>query len=72
MDTCTLIVTTTLLSIPCQTEQSCGMTLDGSKQICMSYCRPQPQSYSCKRPDGSEYVWTPGPGEGTIVTNLSH
>jgi hypothetical protein len=68
MDTCTLITVTTLLLPSCQTEQSCGMTIDGSKKICMSYCRPLPQSYNCVRPDDTTYVWTPQPGQDTIIT----
>lgn len=68
MDTCTLIMATTLLSIPCPQEQSCSQTIDGSKQICMSYCRPTPQSYDCKRPDGTTYIWTPKPGDGVVIS----
>lgn len=68
MDTCTLIIATTLLAIPCQTEKSCGVTMDHTKQICTSYCRPQPQSYDCERSDGTKYIWTPQPGEGGVIS----
>lgn len=69
-DTCTLIVVTTLLATPCNTERSCSLTMDQSKQICMSYCKPAPASYNCERPDGSKYIWTPGLGEATTTINI--
>lgn len=68
-DICTLVMTTTLLAIPCQTDRQCDQTLDGKRQICTSFCRPQPQSYNCERPDGTSYVWTPSPWEAIVVRN---
>lgn len=67
MDTCTLIIATTLLAIPCQQERSCSQLADGSKQICSNFCRPQPQSYECVKSDGTKYIWTPSPTEGMVV-----
>jgi hypothetical protein len=70
MDVCTLILGTTLLSVPCQTEKSCSMTMDGKRQICVDYCRPPPNAYDCVRPDGTRYFWKPGPGEDVILKNM--
>ena len=69
MDICTLIFATTLNAVPCQIERQCDTTMDGRRQICTNFCRALPSSYDCERPDGSKYVWTPGPGEATIISN---
>lgn len=68
MDVCTLLLSTTLLAIPCSTHQSCGVTLEGSRKICMDYCETPPPQYSCVKPDGTSYIWTPEHGEDTIIT----
>jgi hypothetical protein len=70
-DTCTLILITTLLAVPCKEQKKCSMTMDGSKQICMSYCEPAPQTYSCTKPDGSSYLWQPKQGEDTVLLNVN-
>ena len=67
MDTCTLIIITTLLATPCHSEKRCSFTIDMTKQICTEFCAPAPQSYKCVKPDGSDYIWTPTIQESSVL-----
>jgi hypothetical protein len=70
-DICTLILATTLAAVPCNMQKKCSMTMDGSKQICMSYCVPPLDIYSCTKPDGSSYLWEPKVGEDTVLIDAN-